>query len=91
MGKVGIRTCTHDPLTAAPRCGVCFEALEAIKKAATEYCDFVDARRRSEDPLKPYNVLRAALDGMSLEDWEAVRYNADGTGKKIPEDWHGRR
>ena len=28
MTKVGIRTCAHDPLAAAPRCGVCFKELE---------------------------------------------------------------
>lgn len=91
MTKVGIRTCTHNTLAAAPRCGVCFEKLKAIETAAIEYCDHLDGRRPLGGALPLYNTLRAALDGMSLEAWEKVRYNADGTPKKIPEDWHGRR
>jgi len=65
--------------------------LEAIKTAAAEYCDFIDQGRPTKGALEAYNTLRAALDGMSLKDWEEVRYNPDGTGKVIPKDWHGRR
>lgn len=65
MPKVGIRTCAHDPLAAAPRCGVCFKALEDELAAAETLCkiyfDLAVESGWNEDALRAERDKRLAI------------------------------